>query len=373
VTVDRCAFAPGADTRRLQRMGSGVIAPVLAACLGVGAVFSATLFWPGAPAGAGQISNLQAQAQQLAHEMLLEQLQVGGYQEQHNAAELQVLSDELLLTETQARITGLQQRISRDTGMLAHEAVTAYVENGTAADAADPLFGNQQTSAARTTYDRVVTGDLNVAIDVMRSDRQALAAQVVARRRIVGEDQAAVSQAATMLGKAQYTEQILQNQHASVTAQLSAALAQQQAAQAAAAAAAVAAAQAQAATQAAAAAQAQAAAQAHAAQTPSVQPTSGSAPPGGATPGTPTLNPFLQCVVQAESGGDYQAVSPTGQYMGAFQFSQPTWNEAAGLAGMPSLVGVAPNTASPADQDALAIALYAADGQQPWYDPCRTG
>ena len=33
----------------------------------------------------------------------------------------------------------------------------------------------------------------------------------------------------------------------------------------------------------------------------------------------PTLNPFLQCVVQAESGGDYQAVSPNGLYMGVFQ------------------------------------------------------
>ena len=58
--------------------------------------------------------------------------------------------------------------------------------------------------------------------------------------------------------------------------------------------------------------------------------------------------------------------------MGAFQFSQPTWNEAAQLAGMPSLVGVAPTAASPRDQDLLAIALYNADGEQPWYDPCRS-
>ncbi len=363
MTVLRRALARGTDTRRLRRVGSAVLAPVLAACLGVGALFSATLFWTGAPAGAGQISSLQAQAQQLAHEMLLEQLQVGGYQEQHNAAEMQALHDQQLLVETQDRIAGLQQRIGRDTGLLAHDAVTAYVESGTAADAADPLFGNQQTSAVRTTYDRVVTGDLNVALDILRTDRQSLAAQLVSRRQIVNQDQAAVSQAAVMLGKAQYTEQVLQGQHASVTAQLSVALAQQQQAQAAAAAAAVAAAQAQA-------ARAQAAQAAQASQ-------AGQSPPaptatGNGTGALPVLNSFLQCVVQAESGGDYQAVSPTGQYMGAFQFSQPTWNEAAGLAGMPNLVGVAPNTASPADQDALAIALYAADGQQPWYDPCRT-
>jgi hypothetical protein len=58
--------------------------------------------------------------------------------------------------------------------------------------------------------------------------------------------------------------------------------------------------------------------------------------------------------------------------MGAFQFSQSTWNEAAQLAGLPGLVGVPPNDASKADQDTLAIALYDADGEQPWYDPCRS-
>jgi hypothetical protein len=80
----------------------------------------------------------------------------------------------------------------------------------------------------------------------------------------------------------------------------------------------------------------------------------------------PALNPFLQCVVQAESGGNYAAVSPNGEYMGAFQFSQPTWNSAAQAAGRPDLVGVPPNTASKADQDTVAVALYAMDGERPW-------
>ena len=92
------------------------------------------------------------------------------------------------------------------------------------------------------------------------------------------------------------------------------------------------------------------------------------APPAGAGAGLPdpALNPFLQCVVQAESGGNYGAVSPDGLYMGAFQFSQSTWNSAAQAAGLPDLVGVPPNLASKADQDTVAVALYALDGQQPW-------
>jgi hypothetical protein len=52
--------------------------------------------------------------------------------------------------------------------------------------------------------------------------------------------------------------------------------------------------------------------------------------------------------------------------MGAFQFSQPTWNFAARAAGLLYLIGVAPNRASKAEQDTLAVALFALDGQQPW-------
>ncbi len=59
--------------------------------------------------------------------------------------------------------------------------------------------------------------------------------------------------------------------------------------------------------------------------------------------------------------------------MGGFQFSQSTWNDAAQLAGMPQHIKGPPNDASPADQDDLAIALYNADGEQPWNDSCRNG
>ena len=93
----------------------------------------------------------------------------------------------------------------------------------------------------------------------------------------------------------------------------------------------------------------------------------------GTSSGDPVLPPFLQCVLRVESGGNYGAVSPGGTYMGGFQFSQPTWNEAAQLAGMPQLINVPPNQATPAEQDDLAIALYQADGQQPWDDSCRGG
>ena len=80
----------------------------------------------------------------------------------------------------------------------------------------------------------------------------------------------------------------------------------------------------------------------------------------------PALNAFLTCVVQAESGGNYGVLSPGGYYMGAFQFSQSTWNVAAQAAGRPDLIGVPPNQASKADQDTLAVTLYSLDGERPW-------
>jgi hypothetical protein len=92
------------------------------------------------------------------------------------------------------------------------------------------------------------------------------------------------------------------------------------------------------------------------------------APSGNST--DPALNAFLQCVVQHESGGNYGAVSPSGTYMGAFQFSQSTWDEAAQAAGRPDLIGVPPNQASKADQDTMAVTLYSLDGQRPWVDGC---
>jgi len=91
------------------------------------------------------------------------------------------------------------------------------------------------------------------------------------------------------------------------------------------------------------------------------------APPAGAGAGLPdpALNPFLLCVIQRESGGDYSINTGNGYY-GAFQFSQSTWNLAAQDAGLSYLAGVVPSSATKAEQDTVAVALYALDGNQPW-------
>ena len=59
-----------------------------------------------------------------------------------------------------------------------------------------------------------------------------------------------------------------------------------------------------------------------------------------------------------ESTDNYQALSPSGRYRGAYQFDLPTWQTVGGT-GDPAL-------ASPLEQDARARELYAERGHQPW-------
>jgi hypothetical protein len=214
----------------------------------------------------------------------------------------------------------------------------------------------------RAEYEEVASGDIALTIDSIHIDENRLRAERATLAQQKAQDESTTNQEATLTDAARHTAASLAAQQSEVTGQLAVAVAQQQATQAAAAAAAVRAAQEKAA--------AAAATNSRASVPTSAAPLAGST--GGST-ADPQLPPFLQCVLEAESGGDYQAVSPDGQYMGGFQFSQPTWNEAAQLAGMPQLINVPPNEATPAQQDDCAIALYHADGEQPWNDQCATG
>lgn len=59
-----------------------------------------------------------------------------------------------------------------------------------------------------------------------------------------------------------------------------------------------------------------------------------------------------------ESTDNYQAISPTGKYRGAYQFDRPTWQSVGGTGD--------PAAAPPEEQDARARELYARRGAQPW-------
>ncbi len=341
--------------------------------LTLAAVITFTVALPSAPTAADQVSSLKAQATQIAQDLVLEQLQIGTYQQQYDVDAAKVQHDKAEIASSENQIQSDTGRVNRDRRRLESEVVSAYINVDPDVSGIGDLFDNQKEAPTTAEYEEVASGDIALSIDVLHTDESGLRAQRATLEQEEVRDQATTNQQAASATSAQHTETQLASEQSEITGQLVAAVAQQQAAQAVAAAAAVRAAQAKAA--AAAAAATAAAASAAAART--TQPTSSTstAPQGsspGPSPGDPQLPPFLQCVLQTESGGNYGAVSPGGTYMGGFQFSQPTWNEAAVLAGMPQLVNVPPNEATPAEQDDLAIALYDADGQQPWDDSCRS-
>ena len=326
---------------------------------------TATVVVPRGPVAADQVSDLQARANQVARDLVLQQLQVDTFQQQYGADVTKVQQDDAAIGATESQIQSDSDRVNRDRRRLQSEAVWAYIHLGGDANGTPTIFENQTVAPTRAQYEDVASGDIRLTIDSIHIDQNRLRAERATLAQQQAADQATTNQEASLTDAARRTATSLAAQKSEITGQLAVAVAQQQAAQAAAAQAAVRSAQAKA-----------AATTATSSRAPA---TTSTVPPASATvtPTTPTadpqLPPFLQCVLQVESGGDYQAVSPDGQYMGGFQFSQPTWNEAAQLAGMPQLVNVQPNVATPAEQDDLAIALYNADGEQPWNDSCASG
>jgi len=316
------------------------------------------------PVSADTASDLQAKATQLSQEILREQLQIGAYTQQYEASTQKVQADAQQIAQTEQKVVADERRTALDRSQLQIDAVSLYTEYGSAATAT-PLFQSADAVQRQREYLGVAFGDTSVAIDQLNLARSTLEDDRSSLQHQQQADQALQAQAAGLLQQAQSSQNALAAEQAQVNGQLATVIAQQQAA-----------------AEAAAAARQAAASQAAATQV-STSGSSGATPPtgsgssagaggsasGGAT-SDPALPPFLVCVRQVESGGNYQAVSPNGEYMGAFQFSQPTWNDAAQLAGLPGLVGVPPNTATKADQDTLAVALYNADGDQPWYGDC---
>lgn len=294
------------------------------------------LYWAPSAGASAQTQTLQAEAAQLSQQLIQEQLQVDTLGHQSEIDAIKVVQDNAAVAAVRRQIDLDQRKVRADRLRLAAEAVSAYVNSDTTtlSQTLQLFESDRLATARRVEYEHVAIGNTTVTLALLHLDQVRLqAAQGVLSSR-AARDQAAQSAAQAAVSGAQQMASELAAKQAQVTGQLAVAIAAERNSQA------VTAVVARQAT-------------------------------GGAV-NDPALPPFLRCVIQAESGGNYQAVSPNGTYMGAFQFSQATWNVAAQLAGLPQLIGVPPNTTSKADQDTLAVALYQADGSQPWTGDCGT-
>ena len=293
---------------------------------------TASVVVPAAPGAAVQVSDLNAQAAQIAQDLVLEQLQIGAYQQQYDVDIAKVQSDETGIGSSEDKIQADISRVRRDRKRLESEAVSAYIN-------LDPEVSGTEAHS-RTKQKRLrerCTKNWQVAISPLPSTPFIRtktgwvpnAPRSSKKRR--GTRRPPTRRQRLPTPRARPRSSSLSKQ-SEITGELAVAVAQQQAAQAADAAAAVRAAQA-------------AASRTTTSTTQPAPSATSTASQGGApspSSGDPSLPPFLRCVLQVESGGNYDAVSPGGTYMGGFQFSQATWNEAAQLAGMPQLINVPP-------------------------------
>ena len=326
------------------------------------------------PAGADTVTDLQAQAAAVAHRLVREQLRVDAARQQTSVITAKVAADGQAIAQISQQLAVDQRTIAHHLRLVQTQAIQSYIDAGAHSSGSDSALFSVGTarSQAASEYASLAVGNITAEMDQLHTAQHALQAQQSAFQAQQGQDRADQARQTADLNQAAGAAAALQAQQARLTGQLAGAVAAQQTIQARQAAAAV----------------------AHAPRASSPQSDSpGTVPSGGADGAPPTtvpsgqgggdpyptlpdpaLNPFLTCVVQAESGGNYGITSPDGLYMGAFQFSQPTWNTAASAAGLGLLVGVPPNRASKAEQDTVAVALYALDGQQPWLgDRCAQG
>jgi hypothetical protein len=320
------------------------------------------------PAGADTVTGLQDQAAAVAHDLVLEQLQVDAAQQQTSVAAARVAADQQAITQLSAELATDQQAIARQLHIVRDQAIRSYIDSGADSSGTDAaLFaGGSARAQAASEYSRLAVGTITAAMAQLHTAQRTLQARQAQLQARQAQDRADEAQRSASLAQASSAAGALRAQQARLTGQLATAVAAQQAAQARTAAAAVARAPHAATTTSAPTATIPPTTQGATTSTPAPAPspaTSGDPYPSLADP---ALNPFLSCVVQAESGGNYGIVSPNGLYMGAFQFSQPTWNSAVQAAGLGLLVGVPPNRASRAEQDTAAVTLFSLDGQQPW-------
>jgi peptidoglycan hydrolase CwlO-like protein len=357
-----------------RRKISAVLLAMLVASTSFGAVAVSR------SAGADQVSTLQAQATAISQQLIAEQLRVDTDRQQYSVVSARVAADGQAIAQIGQQISQDDEQIAAREDLVRQQAVRSYMDYGTGSGSAtSTLFsGNQEHAQAASEYSSIAVGNITTVVDQLTTAQAQLQAHQASLRHQQDQDRADLASQSADLSQANASAGQLAGLHDQVTGQLAAAVAAQASAQDAAAAAAVAAAQKQ-------------AVRAPTATHPTtshpvttipvttgpVTTGTGTAAPAPVSPPAgagadlpdPALNSFLQCVIQKESGGDYSINTGNGYY-GAFQFSQSTWNVAAQDAGLTYLVNVLPSSATKAEQDTVAVALYALDGGQPWTGDC---
>ena len=135
--------------------------------LALGALISGTVFpliSASPPAGASQVTDLQAKASQLEQQISNESAQIGIEGQRYDEAEDHINTLNSEIDNTRDQISADQKRVVNDQSNLRTVAINSYISDGSV-ELSNPLFAtNQKTFAAQQEYNQVATGNLGVAV-----------------------------------------------------------------------------------------------------------------------------------------------------------------------------------------------------------------
>jgi cell wall-associated NlpC family hydrolase len=202
------------------------------------------------PAAGDAISDAKAKAAAIEAQLTQAQDQMSALSQQYDAAQYHLTQINSSITTTKANVAADQTQVDQDRATLSKAAVANYISGSTAATQ-NPIFsGNQKTLGATSTYNKIATGDIALAVANLHTAQNSLNAQVgqlqgeqsQAQTAVTAEQQAVAQNAQAIQSQkgalsqeqGQIATLVKEQQQAEAAAAAKAAQARQQAAQAAA-------------------------------------------------------------------------------------------------------------------------------------------
>jgi cell wall-associated NlpC family hydrolase len=130
------------------------------------------------PAAGDAISVAKAKAAAIEAQLTQAQEQMSALSQQYDAAQYHLTQINSSIATTKANVAADEQQVTNDRATLSKAAVANYISDGSAA-AQNPIFsGNEKTLGATSTYSKIATGDIALAVDNLHSAENSLNVQV---------------------------------------------------------------------------------------------------------------------------------------------------------------------------------------------------
>ena len=149
---------------------------------------------------------------------MLEQLQIGAYQQKYDIDTVKVQHDAAKIRSNVDQIRADISRVKRDHKRLQSEAVSAYINLSPEVRGTDALFDDEKRAPTVAEYEEVASGDISLTIAALHTDQKGLRAQRAVLEQLEARDQATTSQEATLTNAARQTEVQLSSKQSEIRA-----------------------------------------------------------------------------------------------------------------------------------------------------------